>query len=126
MSTLTEQEWKRVEPLLKNIDVNRQHAAYNRLVCGMTLAAAGEPFGYSRQDVNLIVKAVLKWYEKLNSMPDKPKAPKGWVAVEFFVPRNHVEDARRVIEAMYPPPVAAAEPPQKEKGPARSRARSPK
>ena len=126
MSTLTEQEWKRVEPLLKNIDVNRQRAAYNRLVCGMTLAAAGEPFGYSRQDVNLIVKAVLKWYDKLNSMPDKPKPPKGWVAVEFFVPRNRVDDARRVIEALYPQPQTEAGAAAEEKGPARSGARFPK
>jgi hypothetical protein len=119
MSSLTEQEWKRVQPLLKNIDIHRQEAAYNRLVKGMTLAKAGEPYGYSRQDVNLIVMAVMKWYEKLNALPEKPKPPKGWVAVEFFVPRNHVVDVRRVVEAMYPQP--SPEPPPKEKGPARSR-----
>lgn len=126
MSTLTEQEWKRVQPLLKNIDVRRQEAAYNRLVKGETLVKAGEPYGYSRQDVNLIVKAVMKWYEKLNSMPDKPQPPKGWVTVEFFVPRNHVVDVRRVVEAMYPQPKPESEPAGKEKGPARSRERSSK
>lgn len=124
MSSLTEQEWKRLLPLLKNIDPNRQQAAYNRLVLGTTLVKAGELYGYSRQDVNLIVKAVMKWYEKLNSMPDKPKPPKGWVAVEFFVPRNHVTDVRRVVEAMYPQPKPAPE--AKEKGSVRSRGRSSK
>jgi len=124
MSSLTEQEWKRLLPLLKNIDPNRQQAAYNRLVLGTTLVKAGELYGYSRQDVNLIVKAVMKWYEKLNSMPDKPKPPKGWVTVEFFVPRNHVPDVRRVVEAMYPQPKPAPE--AKEKGPVRSRGRSSK
>ena len=68
----------------------------------------------------------MKWYEKLNSTPDKPQPPKGWVAVEFFVPRNHVVDVRRVVEAMYPQPTPESEPPPKEKGPAGPRKRSSK
>ena len=119
MPQLTEQEWKRLLPLLKNIDINRQQAAYSRLVEGVTLVRAGEPFGYSKQDVNYIVKAVMRWWEKLNSMPDKPTPPRGWVAIELFVPRNHVDEVRRVVEALYPQPKANA----KRKGPASVRAR---
>lgn len=104
MPTLTEQQWKQVEPLLRNIDARRQAAAYNRLVKGMTLAAAGEPYGYSRQDVALIVKAVMRWRDKLAGLPDRPRPPRGWVAVEFIVPRHRVEDVRRVVEALYPQP----------------------
>jgi len=73
MPVLTEREWTRLVPLLKNIEINRQQAAYNRLVAGMTLVKAGEPFGYSKQDVHVLVKAVLRWWEKLNSLPDKPE-----------------------------------------------------
>lgn len=124
MPTLTEHEWKRVEPLLGNIDARRRAAAYNRLVKGMTLAAAGEPYGYSRQDVALIVRAVLKWREKLDALPDRPQPPKGWVAVEFVVPRHRVDDVRRVVEALCPPPKPGqASAPQR---PARARGRAPK
>src|SRR5436853_1880098 len=96
---LTEQEWKRLVPLLKNIDINRQQAAYGRLVRGLTLVKAGEPFGYSMQDVHYIVKTVMRWWEKLNSLPDKPLPPRGWVAIELVVPRKHVDEVRRVVEA---------------------------
>ncbi|HEY2927991.1 hypothetical protein [Piscinibacter sp.] len=108
MPQLTEQEWKRLLPLLKNIDINRQQAAYSRLVQGTTLVKAGEPFGYSMQDVHYIVKTVMRWWEKLNSLPDKPMPPRGWVAIELFVPRNHVDEVRRVVEALYPQPGADA------------------
>jgi hypothetical protein len=107
MPTLTDPEWRRVAPLLKNIEVNRQQAAYNRLVLGMTLVQSGESFGYSKQDVNIICKAVMKWWDKLNSIPDKPLPPRGWVAVEFFVPRAQVDEVRRVVEALCPQPKAA-------------------
>jgi hypothetical protein len=107
MPILTDPEWQRVAPLLKNIDVNRQLAAYNRLVLGMTLVQSGEPFGYSKQDVSTICKAVMKWWDKLNSIPDKPLPPRGWVAVEFLVPRNQVDEVRRVVEALCPQPKAA-------------------
>jgi hypothetical protein len=108
MPQLTEQEWKRLLPLLKNIDINRQQAAYSRLVQGTTLVKAGEPFGYSMQDVHYIAKTVMRWWEKLNSLPDKPTPPRGWVALELFVPRKHVDEVRRVVEALYPPPKAIA------------------
>ena len=102
MPQLTEQEWKRLVPLLKNIDINRQQAAYGRLVQGLTLIKAGEPFGYSMQDVHYIVKTVMRWWEKLNSLPDKPAPPRGWVVIELAVPRKHVDEVRRVVEALYP------------------------
>jgi hypothetical protein len=105
---LTEQDWHRLVPLLKNIDINRQQAAYNRLVIGMTLVQAGKPFGYSKQDVYAIVKAVLRWWDKLTSLPDRPKPPRGWVAVEFFLPRARVDEVRRVVEALCPQPAAPA------------------
>ena len=108
MSQLTEQEWKRLLPLLKNIDINRQQAAYSRLVQGTTLVKAGEPFGYSMQDVHYIAKTVMRWWEKLNSLPDKPTPPRGWVAIELVVPRKHVDEVRRVVEALYPQPKAIA------------------
>jgi hypothetical protein len=123
MPRLTEEEWQRLLPLLKNIDVNRQQAAYNRLVKGLTLVKAGEAYGYSRQDVNIIVNAVMRWYDKLMSMPEKPAPPRGWVRVEFFVPRRHVEEVRRVVDALYPQPVAQEEPKTKEKGAEHSGAR---
>ena len=104
MPRLTEQEWKRLAPLLKNIDINRQQAAHSRLVQGTTLVKAGEPFGYSTQDVYYIVKTVMRWWDKLNSLPSKPAPPRGWVALELFVPRNHVDEVRRVVEALYPQP----------------------
>lgn len=104
MSQLTDDEWQRVAPLLKNIDENRQAAAYNRLVKGMTFAAAGQPWGYSRQDVYHVVKSVLDWYDRLNTTPDKPRPPKGWVSLEVFVPRNRVDEVRRIVEAMCPLP----------------------
>ena len=116
MPQLTEQEWKRLVPLLRNIDINRQQAAYSRLVQGTTLVKAGEPFGYSTQDVHYIVKTVMRWWEKLNSLPSKPTPPRGWVALELFVPRNHVDEVRRVVEALYPQPKAIA----KRKGPAQT------
>jgi hypothetical protein len=119
MARLTEQEWMRLVPLLKNIDINRQQAAYSRLVLGTTLAKAGAPFGYSMQDVHYIVKTVLRWWEKLNSLPSQPKPPSGWVSIELVVPRNHVDEVRRVVEALYPQPKAQA----KGEGPTRARAR---
>jgi len=109
MPRLTEQEWKRLLPLLRNIDINRQQAAYSRLVLGTTLVKAGAPFGYSMQDVHYIVKTVLRWWEKLNELPSKPKPPNGWVSIELVVPRNHVDDVRRVIEALYPAPKVPAD-----------------
>jgi hypothetical protein len=121
MPQLTEEEWKRVLPLLSNIKPERQQAAYNRLVKGMTMAKSGELYGYSRQDVNIIVNRVLDKHTKLASMPDKPKPPRGWVALEFFIPRSQVEEVRRVVEAMCPQPSAE---PAKEKGPVRVRTRS--
>ncbi len=104
----TEEEWQRLLPLLQNIHIDRQQAAYRRLVMGTTFVEAGAPFGYSAQDVNFIVKSVLRWWEKLNSLPDKPKPPPGWVTLEVMVPRNHVDDVRRVVEALYPLPQAPA------------------
>ena len=62
---LTEGDWRRLEPLLQNIHPKRQRAAYNRLVLGWTLVSAGEPFGLSKQDVAMIVKAVLRWWGRL-------------------------------------------------------------
>lgn len=122
MPTLTEQQWKQVEPLLRNIDAKRQAAAYNRLVKGTTLAAAGEPYGYSRQDVALIAKAVMKWHDRLKALPDRPPIPKGWVAVEFVVPRHRVDEVRRVVEALCCPPTP--DPAGARKGSGRARARS--
>ena len=119
MPQLAEQEWKRLVPLLKNIDINRQQAAYSRLVLGTTLIKAGEPFGYSTQDVHYIVKTVMRWWEKLNSLPSKPAPPRGWVAIELCVPRKHVDEVRRVVEALHPQPKANA----KRKGPAPVRVR---
>ena len=119
MPQLAEQEWKRLVPLLKNIDINRQQAAYSRLVLGTTLIKAGEPFGYSTQDVHYIVKTVMRWWEKLTSLPSKPVPPRGWVAIELFVPRKHVDEVRRVVEALYPQPKANAT----QKGPAPVRVR---
>src|SRR5438034_1695688 len=128
MPQLTEQEWKRLVPLLKNIDINRQQAAYSRLVQGTTLVKAGEPFGYSTQDVYYIVKTVMRWWEKLTSLPSKPAPPRGWVALELFVPRNHVDEVRRVVAALYPQPRADARPKSdaKRKGPAQAHVRPPK
>jgi hypothetical protein len=120
MPQLTEEDWKRLLPLLNNIKPERQQAAFNRLVKGMTLAKSGELYGYSRQDVNYLVNVMLEKHAKLNSMPEKPKPPRGWVAVEFFVPKNHVDDVRRVVQAMYPQPKGE----RKEKRPQLSRARS--
>ncbi len=104
MPRLSEQDWQRLLPLLKNIDINRQEAAHRRLVQGMTMVKAGEPFGYSKQDVHGIVKAVLRWLEKLNSVPDKPAPPAGWVTIELMVPRKRVDEVRRVVEALCPAP----------------------
>jgi len=61
----------------------------------------------------------MRWWEKLNSIPDKPTPPRGWVAIELFVPRSHVDEVRRVVEALYPQPKANA----KRKGPASVRVR---
>ena len=107
MPQLTEQEWKRLVPLLKNIDINRQQAAYSRLVLGTTLVKAGEPFGYSTQDVYYIVRTVMRWWDKLNSLPAKPALPRGWVSLELVVPRHHVDEVRRVVDALYPQPKAS-------------------
>ena len=71
MPQLTEQEWKRLLPLLKNIDINRQQAAYSRLVLGTTLVRAGEPFGYSTQDVYYVVKTVMRWWDRFNSLAEQ-------------------------------------------------------
>lgn len=123
MSQLTEQEWKRVLPLLDNHKPERRQAAYNRLVKGLTLAKSGELYGYSRQDVNIIVNAVLRKHAKLMSMPDPPPVPRGWLRIELVVPRRHVSEVRRVVEALYPQPVAVTRTAPKNKEPARSRAR---
>jgi hypothetical protein len=87
-------------PLLKNIHPKRQRAAYNRLVLGWTLVSSGEPFGFSKQDVAMIAKAVLRWWGRLQEAPERPEAPPGWVAVQFFVPRQRVDDVRRVVDAL--------------------------
>ena len=97
---LTEGDWRRLEPLLKNIHPNRQRAAYHRLVLGWTLVSSGEPFGLSKQDVAMIVKAVLRWWGRLQEVPEGAEAPPGWVAVQFFVPRQRVDDIRRVVDAL--------------------------
>jgi hypothetical protein len=55
----------------------------------------------------------LRWWEKLNSLPEKPKPPPGWVALEVIVPRKHVGEVRRVVEALYPPPKPAESPASK-------------
>ena len=113
MAQLTEDDWRRLLTLLRNIDINRQQAAYRRLVQGHTLVESGSAFGYSAQDVNFIVKSVMRWWEKLNSMPDKPKPPPGWVSLELIVPRKHVDEVRRVVEALYPQPKPLAAPASK-------------
>ena len=97
---LTDEDWRRLVPLLKNIHPKRQRAAYNRLVLGWTLVSSGEPFGFSKQDVAMIVKAVLRWWGRLHEAPERPEAPPGWVAVQFFVPRQRVDDVRRVVDAL--------------------------
>ncbi len=110
MATLTDDDWKRVEPLLKNIDPKRQRAAYQHLVRGETMTAAGAPWGYTRQDVNVICKAVLRWFETLQAIPQRPTPPKGWVTVEVTVPRDRADEVRRLVAAMFPSPV---EPPKR-------------
>ena len=121
MPQLTEQEWKRVLPLLNNIKPERRQAAYNRMVKGMTLVKAGEAYGYSRQDVNIIVHRVLDKHAKLMSMPEPEPTPRGWIRIELLVPRRQVDEVRRVVAALCPPPEPA--PNAKEKKPVRSRAR---
>ena len=74
------------------------------MVLGTTLVKAGEPFGYSTQDVYYIAKTVMRWWDKLNALPGKPKPPPGWVTIELVVPRSQVDSARRVVEALYPLP----------------------
>lgn len=107
MPQLTEQEWKRLLPLLDNIKPERQQAAYNRMVKGMTLVKAGELYGYTRQDVNTIVQRVLDKHAKLMSMPEPVPVPRGWIRVEFLVPRRQVDEVRRVVAAMCPQPEPA-------------------
>lgn len=121
MAQLTEEEWRRVLPLLHNIKPERQQAAYNRLVKGMTYMKAGELYGYTRQDVNTIVQSVLRKHAQVMSMPQAAPVPRGWIRVEFVVPRRKVDEVRRVVNAMCarPEPVAAPA----ENRPARSRAR---
>lgn len=126
MGQLTEQEWRRVLPLLENVKPERQQAAYRRLVQGMTLAKAGEPYGYSRQDVNTLSNAVLRKHAKLADEPQKFSLPSGWTRVTFVVPRRHLAELRRVIEALYPQPDAgskenAAKPAPEAKQPSRPR-----
>lgn len=120
MSQLTEEEWKRLLPLLSNIKPERQQAAYNRLVKGMTLVKAGELYGYTRQDVNTIVQRVLDKHAKVQSMPEPAPTPRGWIRVEFLVPRRQVDEVRRVVAAMCPQPETSA---ANEKRPVRSRDR---
>lgn len=105
MATLTDDDWKRVEPLLKNIDPKRQRAAYQHLVRGETMTAAGAPWGYTRQDVNVICKAVLRWFETLQAIPQRPAPPKGWVSLAVVVPRDRADEVRRLVAAMFPRPV---------------------
>lgn len=121
MPQLTEQEWKRVLPLLDNIKPERRQAAYNRMVTGMTLVKAGEPYGYTRQDVNTIVHRVLDKHAKLMSMPEPAPTPRGWIRIELVVPRRQVDEVRRVVAAMCPQPEPA--PSATEKRSVRSRAR---
>lgn len=123
MPQLTEQEWKRLLPLLDNYKVERRQTAYNRLVKGMTLAKSGEAYGYSRQDADKLARAVLGKHAKLNSLPEPPPMPSGWTRAEFVVPGRHVEDVRRVIEALYPLPKPANVSQPKEKLSVRARTR---
>jgi len=108
-AVLTEADWRRLEPLLKNIDPKRQLAAYNRLVLGWTLMEAGVHGPFSKQDVAMIVKAVLRWWERLHEMPQEPKPPPGWVALQLHVPRHRVADVRRIVEALCGPVRASAD-----------------
>lgn len=107
MTQLTEAEWKRVLPLLGNFKPERRQAAHNRLVKGWTLAKSGALYGYSRQDVNIIVNAVLRKHAQLNEMPDEPAIPPGWTRIQFLVPRSRVSEVLRVVEALYPHPQLA-------------------
>lgn len=107
MATLTDDDWTRVEPLLKNIDPKRQRAAYQHLVRGETMAAAGAPWGYTRQDVNVICKAVLRWCATLQAIPGRQAPPRGWVMLEVMVPRDRADEVRRLVAAMFPPPAKA-------------------
>lgn len=107
MPQLSEGDWARLTPLLKNMDAARQQAAYNRLVVGMTYAAAGAPFGYSRQDVSYLVRGVLRWWERLCEVPDKSPVPRGWVRLEFVVPRRKATEIRHLVEAALQSPAAA-------------------
>jgi hypothetical protein len=97
---LTDEDWHRLEPLLRNIDPRRRQAAYSRLVLGSTLLEAGAAFGYSKQDVSMIVKAVLRWWERLQAIPEEAKPPTGWVSLHLLVPAKRVDDVRRVVEAL--------------------------
>ncbi len=126
MATLTDDDWKRVEPLLKNIDPKRQRAAYQHLVRGETMTAAGAPWGYTRQDVNVICKAVLRWFETLQAIPERQVPPKGWVTLDVMVPRDRADEVRRLVAAMFPPPNAApARAPAKPAAPRRAPAGTP-
>jgi hypothetical protein len=106
---LTDSDWRRLEPLLKNIDPGRQLAAYNRLVLGQTLVESGVHGPFSKQDVAMIVKAVLRWWERLHEVPQAPKPPRGWVAMQLYVPRQRVDDVRRIVDALCGPPVASSD-----------------
>lgn len=103
---LTEAEWRRLEPLLKNIEPRRQLAAYNRLVMGWPLVDAGAHASMSKQDVAMVVKAVLRWWDRLQEIPEEPQPPPGWVALHVHVPRHRVDDVRRVVDALCGPRVA--------------------
>lgn len=103
MAKLTELEWKRLLPQLRNIKVERQKAAYLHLVKGMPQARAAALYGYTRQDVHNLIASVLKKHERLVGVPGM-LVPPGFMRIEFVLPKRRVDEVRRIVTALCFPP----------------------
>jgi hypothetical protein len=94
---MTEHEWRQLLPLMRRIKPERLKAAYNRLVKGDTLEAAGEIAGISRQGVHDLVTDILEKQMRLHESHNAAQTgiPEGWVRVTVDIPASAVAEVQR-------------------------------
>ena len=91
---MTDHEWQQLLPLMRRIRPERLKAAYNRLVKGESLEAAGEIAGMTRHGVHDLVAGILVKQSRLHESRHAAEAgiPKGWIRLTVDVPATAVAE----------------------------------
>jgi hypothetical protein len=99
---MTDHEWQQLLPLMRRIRPERLKAAYNRLVKGESLEAAGEIAGMTRHGVHDLVAGILVKQSRLHESRHAAEAgiPKGWIRLTVDVPATAVAELQQFVTAL--------------------------